>query len=181
MKQEKFHRAVLLSFLTFSSTAVADQSGYQGQYASGQPTEYADQNHSDDLSHRYRHDTWWIAGIGTASAAAMVSSLDKDKKQHFAISVALGAASEYGLRQLNIASDSRWERIFLAAGIGLIPGIAKEMTDSKFDKQDLLADAIGSFTGAVLSDLIQGPVKTGPHYGIVIDDDQIGLTMHYSF
>ncbi|MGI2030023.1 hypothetical protein [Endozoicomonas acroporae] len=114
------------------------------------------------------------------------SSLDDDKKQHFGISVALGAASEFGLRQLNIANDSRWGRIALATGIGMVPGVLKELADgkeegNKFDSQDMVANALGSFAGAMLSDLIQGPVQTGPQYGVVIDVDEVGLAINYPF
>ncbi len=180
--QKKLRKAVLFSFLTFSSVAVAGQPDYLSvRYAGEQPMEYAYQDNSGDLPSRYRHDTWWIAGIGAASAAAMVSSIDNDKKQHFAVSVALGAASEFGLRQLNIASDSRWERIALATGIGLIPGVIKEVADDKFDKQDLLADAVGSFTGALLSDLIQGPVQSGSQYGVVVGVDGVRLVINHPF
>ncbi|MGI2027830.1 hypothetical protein [Endozoicomonas acroporae] len=148
---------------------------------------YNGPNNNPLPSSHYHHSAWWIAGIGAASAAAMSSnSIDKDKKKHFGVSVVLGAASEFGLRQLDIANDSRWGRIALATGIGMIPGILKEISDSreknnKFDKQDLVADALGSLTGAVLSDLIQGPVQNGPQYSITIDTDRAGLAINYTF
>lgn len=128
----------------------------------------------------YHHRVWWITAIGAGSAAALASSsIDQDKRQHFGISMILGAASEFGLRRLDIASHCRWGRIALATGIGLVPGLVKEVTDERFDAEDMLANVLGSFTGAILSDLIQGP--TDSHYGITAGKDQLALVASYSF
>ncbi|MCW7553148.1 hypothetical protein NX722_10970 [Endozoicomonas gorgoniicola] len=160
--------------LLFSALLLAALTGSSSTYADNQPTGNAYES--------YKHSRWWIAGISAASIAGMTSNtFAEDKKRHFSISIALGAASEFGLRKLKVASDSRWKRIALATGAGLVPGIIKEMTDDRFDKEDLLADVIGSFTGALLSDLVQGPVDTGPQYGVVVGVDKVGLAVNYPF
>ncbi|WP_257295139.1 hypothetical protein [Endozoicomonas sp. YOMI1] len=189
-------KALLISSLACSPAIYAESYAEpRDNYASPYVSSHADHGQegdsymsgNDDPSPRYSHSAWWIVGIGAASAAAMTSSsIDKDKKQHFGVSIALGAASEFGLRQLDIANDSRWGRIALATGIGMVPGVLKEISDSrdednKFDTQDLVADALGSFAGAVLSDLIQGPVQTGPQYGVIIDVDRVGLAINFPF
>lgn len=188
-------KALLLSTLICSPALYAESysappdnyaspvSGYTDDEPAGD--EYY--RYEDYPQERYNHSVWWIAGIGAASAAGLASSsIDDDKKQHFGISMALGAVSEFGLRQLDIATGHRWGRIALATGIGVVPGVLKELADdrkdnNKFDKNDLLADALGSFAGALLSDLIQGPADTGPRYGVVVSVDEIGLAVNYSF
>ncbi len=128
----------------------------------------------------YQHRAWWITAIGAGSVAALASSgIDQDKRQHFGFSMILGAASEFGLRRLAIANDHRWGRIALATGIGMVPGLVKEVTDDNFDSQDALANALGSFVGAVLSDLIQGPASS--HYGFTATKDHMALMVSYSF
>lgn len=133
-----------------------------------------------DPSPGYQHSVWWITAIGAGSVAALASSgIDQDERQHYGISMVLGAASEFGLRQLDIASNNRWGRIALATGIGLVPGLVKEVTDDSFDSNDMLANTLGSFSGALLSDLIQGPA--GSHYAITAGKDQMALVASYSF
>lgn len=138
-------------------------------------------------SQHYTHSAWWLAGIGAATVAGMTSNyVAKDKKQHFGISMVFGAGAEFGLRQFHVADDARWGRIALATALGTVPGLIKELADSRqennrFDKNDLLADLLGSFTGALLSDLVQGPVETGPQYSVVIGVDQVGLAVNYPF
>ena len=193
---QNLKKALLLSTLICSPALYAESySAPPGNYASPYVPGYADDEPVDDEffndedypQERYDHSVWWIAGIGAASAAGLASSsIDDDKKQHFGISMALGAASEFGLRQLDIATEHRWGRIALATGIGMVPGVLKELADdrkdnNKFDKNDLLADALGSFAGALLSDLIQGPADTGPRYGVVVGVDEVGLAVNYSF
>ncbi|WP_257264320.1 hypothetical protein [Endozoicomonas sp. ONNA2] len=189
-------KTLLSGFLISSPALYADSySTPPGNYASPYVSGYADDEPMNDENYgyenypreRYDHSAWWIAGIGAASVAGLASSsIDDDKKQHFGISMALGAASEFGLRQLDIATEHRWGRIALATGIGMVPGVLKELADdrkenNKFDKNDLLADALGSFAGALLSDLIQGPADTGPRYGVVIGVDEVGLAVNYPF
>lgn len=96
---------------------------------------------------------------GTAASIWVMSSSDvaSDKKRHFGLSVVLGAGSEYILRKYAFTAHHRWRRVILATGLATIPGIIKESTDFRFDTDDLLADVVGSFTGAFLTDLIQGP------------------------
>ena len=173
----KLRQALILSLLILSalmrpSTVYADdkQPGHANEGNDGYPSQH------------YKHSAWWIAGISAASVAGMTSNtFAEDKKRHFSLSIVLGAASETGLRKLEIASGSRWLRVALATGVGLVPGIVKEMTDDRFDKEDLLADVLGSFTGALLSDLIQGPMSTGLHYGVVVGVDEVGLAINYQF
>ena len=148
------------------------------------PTSQADvyYDYPDESTSEYPFRTAWLIGIGAASTGFMLSGVANDKKMHFAGSVVLGAGSEYMLRQLNYQPDNRWQRIFTATALGLIPGLIKEATDSKFDGGDLAADLAGSFVGAVVSDLLQGPVHSmQPLFSLSVGKDHIGLMVSQRF
>ncbi|WP_263079940.1 hypothetical protein [Endozoicomonas sp. Mp262] len=131
-------------------------------------------------NNRYPYSTVWLAGIAIASGAVMASSsVASDKKQHFGISVVLGASSEHILRHFNYFPEHRWKRIAVATGMGLVPGVLKELSDSRFDSGDLLADVIGSFTGALVSDLLKGPVQ--PTLSVNLGKDNVRLAIYQSF
>lgn len=127
----------------------------------------------------YAYRTPLIATTVAASAWVMASnSVEKDKKQHFGISIALGIASESFLRSGPYQVENRWQRVAYATGLATIPGIAKELADSKFDTGDLLADIIGSFIGAMLSDLTQGPVNN-LQMGVSKDSVKLNWAMRF--
>ena len=142
--------------------------------------EYPDYNdYPEEPVGEYPHQTASLMGISAVIGGVMVSGIENDKKMHFGGSIILGAGSEYILRQLNYEPDNRWRRIAVATGMGLIPGIAKESIDSKFDFGDILADLAGSFTGALLADLLQGPVP--PQLHVTLNKDRIGLAFSHNF
>ena len=128
---------------------------------------------------QYNYGTAWLVALGGVTGAVLASGIGNDKKGHFILSMPLGAASEYLLRQLNIASDDRWRRIGIATAMGLMPGLAKELTDSSFDGGDLAADLAGSFMGALAADLYQGPVQ--PMLAFDWRDQSIMLAVRHRF
>ncbi len=173
-------KALPLTLSLIFSSGVFAESFSHDETADGTTTDTPYQMSIADPSPGYQHSAWWITAISAGSVAALASSsIDKDKRQHYGISMILGAASEFGLRQLDIASNNRWGRIALATGNGLVPGLVKEVTDDSFDSNDMLANTLGSFTGALLSDLIQGPA--GSHHAITAGKDQMALVASYSF
>ena len=177
VKKSLVKKSLLTLSLIYSPAVFAETFGHD---ASMNAPTMVNESTVNDSPSDYQHSIWWITAIGAGSVGALASSsLDQDKRQHFGISMILGAASEFGLRRLDIASHCRWGRVALATGIGLVPGLVKEVTDERFDAEDLLANAFGSLTGAILSDLIQGP--TGSQYGITAGKDQLALVASYSF
>ncbi|MDO9226051.1 MAG: hypothetical protein Q8M09_17525 [Pseudomonadota bacterium] len=62
-----------------------------------------------------------------------------DKAQHFAVSAVLGTASAMHF-------EDKW----VAFGVAMIPGVLKEITDSRFSGKDLAADALGAALGVQL-------------------------------
>ena len=99
----------------------------------------------------------FIAGSAISIWGMTSDQFAKDKKQHFGLSIALGATSETILREYDYTARHRWRRVALATGLATIPGIIKETVDPVFDEKDLLADVLGAFAGAFLTDLLQGP------------------------
>ena len=173
-------KALPLTLFLICSSSVFAESFSHDETADRTTTDTPYQMSIADPSPGYQHGVWWITAIGAGSVAALASSsIDQDQRQHYGISMVLGAASEFGLRRLDIASNNRWGRIALATGIGLVPGLVKEATDDTFDSEDMLANTLGSFAGALLSDLIQGPA--GSHYAITAGKDQMTLVASYSF
>ena len=78
-------------------------------------------------------------------------ALDEDKKMHMFASAPLGA---FGVMACDLVKPEwpSWKKWLVGGSLGMIPGIAKELRDDKFDWQDIGADAIGSYgVGAALT------------------------------
>ena len=79
---------------------------------------------------------------------------EEDKQMHMMVSVPFGAMGGLvcrGDRGFNLRG---WQAIACGTALGMIPGIAKEWSDSKqegnrWDNRDLGADFIGAFIGSV--------------------------------
>ena len=80
-----------------------------------------------------------------------------DDRKHFDISAMCGAGSQTLLQHR--PELSAFERIVYGTSLATLPGLAKELADSRtpgnrFDKRDLGADAAGALTGALFSGLL---------------------------
>lgn len=160
-------RFAVFSFFTLLIAGQAQASEFES------PSNDASENH-----YSYR-TTQLIAGATLSSWALLSNSLESDKKRHFGISLLLGAGSELMLREYEETRYDRWKRITYATGLALIPGVIKEITDSRFDNGDLAADLAGSFLGAYMSDLIQGPIDQ--KLTVQLSSKENWLTWHYQF
>jgi uncharacterized protein YfiM (DUF2279 family) len=94
-------------------------------------------------------------------------SLTTDKKKHFGISFVLGMASYTYVEHKHKTNYTKQEKILLSTSIAVVPGILKEVIDSKekgnkFDKTDLLYDVIGAFTGSLLSAYVHDSIRINP-------------------
>lgn len=137
---------------------------------------------SDQHSSRYAYDTpLLITGVGASAWALASNGIGSDKKKHFALSALFGAGSETLLRSYSYTASHRLIRLTSATVLGTLPGVAKELSDSKFDNNDILADIIGAFTGAFLSDLLQGPTEEQEKkQSLYITADSEKLTVSWS-
>ena len=91
-------------------------------------------------------------------SALPAQALEKDKISHFSGGALLGLASDTVLYH---ATDlERPTRMVTATGLAMIPGfaieVADEFTGKHFSWYDLLADGLGSATGVVAGELING-------------------------
>ncbi|TGU71194.1 hypothetical protein E4633_12675 [Geomonas terrae] len=85
-------------------------------------------------------------------------AIDKDKVSHFAGGAVLGLTAD-----TIIYHTKDWEqpkRMVISGGLAFIPGFAIEVVDefsgTHFSWYDLLADGLGSATGVVAGELING-------------------------
>lgn len=108
-------------------------------------------------------------------AAVPALAIDKDKVSHFAGGAVLGVTAD-----TIIYRKSDWEqpqRMVVSGGLAFIPGFAIEVVDefsgTHFSWYDLLADGLGSATGVVAGELINGKlwISASPH--------RVSLTGHW--
>lgn len=86
-----------------------------------------------------------------------LSAEDSNSAKHFGLSAVFGYASETYLHH-NQKELSNMEKISYATIIGTLPGLAKELNDTKFDNEDLAFDIAGAFAGSLLSNYLNNNV-----------------------
>ncbi|WP_067515163.1 hypothetical protein [Endozoicomonas ascidiicola] len=138
--------------------------------------------YSDGSANGYQYRGWWAAGLSAISVGALFSDdFSRSEKRHFGLAVLTGATSQTRLRKYGVFDNSRWARVLLATSLGVVPGLIDDLAHKQFNKDDLAAEALGSLVGAVVSDLLQGPVDDGPQYGVAIGLGKVGLVFNYDF
>lgn len=102
-------------------------------------------------------------------------ALEKDKISHFSGGAVLGLASDTVLYHATEMERSR--RMFAAVGLGAIPGFVIEVVDefsgSHFSWTDLVADGLGSATGMLVGEFINGKLW------VSASAKQVRLTGHW--
>lgn len=88
-------------------------------------------------------------------------SAKKDKLKHFGVSILFGAAGESCLHYSTKMDGSK--RVIFGTMLGTLPGLLKELIDSteegnRFSGGDLAADILGSFSGALLSNIVNNKI-----------------------
>lgn len=80
---------------------------------------------------------------------SLIQTIPVDKAAHFGVSASINLAC---VQTMKHAIDSKAASIVLCSAGTLLIGAGKELSDPKFDRQDLLADALGvSFSAVFLS------------------------------
>ena len=92
-----------------------------------------------------------------------------DKLIHFGISVLFGAAGESHLHYATELNGNK--RVFFGTILETLPGLFKELFDSAqmgyhFSGDDLAADVLGSFLGALLSNMVNNKIQVKTHLNI---------------
>lgn len=117
-----------------------------------------------------------LAFAGSASALDLSQS---DKKAHMVVSALFGSISD--IIVFNTAETfGPAERIALATAMGTFPGLLKEIADNaeegnKFDGEDMVANVIGAFAGAFVTDLTMGT------FGVSASKDQVNFFFQKQF
>lgn len=89
-----------------------------------------------------------------SSQALAVNFQEPDKKLHAGVSYGLTMGS-YGILRSGGVKEPVMLSMLKAAAFSMSVGLAKEMTDPRFDREDLEADAIGTGAGLLIPVSIQ--------------------------
>lgn len=81
---------------------------------------------------------------------------DSNSAKHFGFSAVFGYAAETVLHKNSNFSD--FQKISYGTIIGSLPGLAKELNDTKFDNEDMAFDIAGAFAGSLLSNYLNNNV-----------------------
>lgn len=82
---------------------------------------------------------------------------DSNSAKHFGFSAVFGYATETFIHdRYNTLND--YEKVGYSTIIGTLPGLAKELNDTKFDNEDLAFDIAGAFAGSLLSNYLNNNV-----------------------
>ena len=89
-------------------------------------------------------------------------SAKNDKLKHFGVSILFGAAGESCLHNATDLKEDK--RVLFGTALGTLPGLIKEVVDStkegnRFKGSDLAADILGSFCGALLSNMVNNKIR----------------------
>lgn len=104
-----------------------------------------------------------------------------DKVQHFGASAICGAGIEtYLHHQTKLKAPAR---ISLSVMLGSVPGLAKEIIDSRqednsFSESDMTADLAGAFVGAIVSSVLNNAIRVKIKTG---KEKRIDLSLTYNF
>ena len=94
------------------------------------------------------------------STLLISSTIENDKRKHFEYSSVIS----FNISQYLIIQGEEKNRIIKSISYSMIPGIIKEISDSKetnnrFDEKDLMYDFLGAVTGTFLSQYINNNIK----------------------
>lgn len=83
-------------------------------------------------------------------------SADSNSIKHFGFSGIFGYAGETIIHDYE--SLSQTEKVIYGTAIGSIPGLTKELTDKKFDNEDMAFNIAGALAGSLLSNYLNNNV-----------------------
>jgi len=106
-----------------------------------------------------------------------ISAADNNSGKHFILSSAFGYISETVIHEN--ADLSNHEKILYGTALGSLPGFAKEITDSKFDSEDMAFNVLGSFAGSFLSNYLNNDVFVSIDHNS--ENKSTKIVAHYKF
>lgn len=115
--------------------------------------------------------------ISTILLGTSLLAEDSNSAKHFGYSAVFGYVSETVIHDKFNISDV--EKVGYSTIIGSIPGLIKELNDSKFDNEDMAFDVAGAFAGSLLSNYLNNNifVSIDEHNG----EKRVKVAANYSF
>ncbi len=120
-----------------------------------------------------------------ASAATDSMALEQDKVKHFGVSLAAGRVSDTLVRNIFTRATPA-QRLFLSVASGTLPGLAKEVLDSRqpnnrFSVADMTYNVLGVLTGTAANALFKDHPSLSLEMQINLNfqqDDQMTFILH---
>jgi len=94
--------------------------------------------------------------ITSILGSSTVFAIENDKVKHFGFSSLFGYGGETLIHDNYQFSDT--QKVLYGTAIGSVPGLLKELTDSKFDNEDMAYNIAGAFAGSLLSNYLNNNV-----------------------
>lgn len=95
--------------------------------------------------------------LGLSILSSSLFAADNNSYKHFGFSAIFGYASETYIHD-KYKTLNDYEKVGYSTAIATIPGLAKELTDTKFSHEDLAFDIAGAFAGSLLSNYLNNNV-----------------------
>jgi len=86
-------------------------------------------------------------------SAINLNAADSNSIKHFGFSAVFGVMSETILHK-NYPQFDDIEKISYATALASLPGLAKELSDTKFSNEDMIFNIFGALSGAVFSNYL---------------------------
>lgn len=94
--------------------------------------------------------------LGTLVSSSTLFAAENDKIKHFGFSSIFGYGGETLIHDIQTLSDT--EKVIYGTVIGSVPGLIKELTDDKYDSEDMAYNVAGAFAGSLLSNYLNNNV-----------------------
>lgn len=104
-------------------------------------------------------------------ASTSLFAADNNSIKHFGFSGIFGYMGESIIHDTASLSDT--EKILYGTAIGTLPGLAKELTDTKFDNEDMAFNILGSFVGSYLSNYLNNDIQLAYEHNSKKQSDKV--------
>lgn len=110
--------------------------------------------------------------LGTTIFAA-----DSNSVKHFGFSAIFGYGAETIIHDYESLSET--EKVIYGTALGSVPGLAKELTDSEFDNEDMAFNIAGALAGSLLSNYLNNNVFVTVQHDSKRDSNKVLVSFKY--
>lgn len=115
--------------------------------------------------------------LGTIVSSSTLFAVENDKVKHFGFSSIFGYAGETIIHDIETFSDT--QKVIYGTAIGSVPGLIKELTDDKYDGEDMAYNVAGAFAGSLLSNYLNNNVFVAFEHNSKKKSNKILLSFKY--